>query len=168
MTGLQISKFLQYCEGFSYLDKKGYDSALAQERNQERVMQYRMDNLQRQQQYQQLNPANLQQTQPMPQQPANLIQRAFNLLIATPFQNMMQFIAQPFQTVPRALGQMLQLPRQAMEATVSRILSFFFSHKKDKTEEKEVREKNDFAQSDLFTKRTVEASQNNAGQNSSK
>ncbi len=67
--------------------------------------------------------------------------------------------AQQQQPMP-APGAMPGQPGPAQfEKTVSQVLTFFFGHKKDKTEEKERRNRDDFAKTGLFgEERKVEES----------
>lgn len=54
--------------------------------------------------------------------------------------------------------------KAAVEELMGKILSFFHGYKKERIEEREKREKDDFAKSDLFTRFTVNPAHNSGGQ----
>ena len=85
------------------------------------------------------------------QQLARPVMQAFTMLAAIP---------QAVATVFANLGQGVANAGQLAEKAVAGILTFFFGHKKDKTEEKEKRDKADFKQSDFFDDTKVKEGEN--------
>lgn len=75
--------------------------------------------------------------------------------------------AQPQQQQPANPGAAVpgQVPAGQFEKAVSQVITFFFGHKKDKTEEKERRERDDFARTGLFgeERKVEETNKSNMG-----
>lgn len=153
---LQVQKYIEYCMGFGYLNKKRYADDLAQQRGLERVLDARLDQL--------LKAA--QTAVPGAQAPVAVPPAAQD---PTRFQRLLQLLATPFQAVYNRLPMLLPAPllntlgaavttvRTNLEQALGKILSFFYGFKKEKTEEREKRDKDDFAKTDLFSRRTVDA-----------
>ncbi len=140
------------CMGETVLKKSQFDQDVANTRAMNRVLIDQMDLA--------TMKAIQAQQQPVAQpgvprflQP--IIQRGIQLL--QPLINTATNVARAiFVQIPSFIAQSAQALANRAEKAVSQILSFFFGHKKEKTEEKEQRDKNEFAMVGLFGDSKVE------------
>ena len=164
---MDIQKYYQYCCGEGYLDKRRYNEDAAFERGQNRVSRDVAETLYTSSQ----RLANYRyggaSENPFA---ANTLPGYQNF---TGFQRVLGGLLQPLLNtalllqalsrsttlpLPNAFAGLLNRSGQQMEAVVGQVLSFFFGHKKDKTDEKEKRELNDLGIPDIFGNRVVEES----------
>jgi hypothetical protein len=158
---VDILKHTQYCMGAGYVNKKTYDEAVAQERTTNRVTRDMVENLMRATRDAQATAAQNN----IPFSPTqNLVQQGV-LFLATPLLALSNFL-RAIPELPLPLPAFIQNGAQQLGArlnqAVGQLLSFFFGSRKAKNENEEEdlekRDKEDFAQSDLFTRFVVEES----------
>lgn len=156
---IQIQKYFEYCMGNGYLNKSAYANDLANVRSQNRLIEAAMDRLMAAQKLKEAA-----QNQPLPQQqpqtPAqpNAFLRVFQA-VTQPVVQMFSWVFTAGQSIALATGNTVGRTVGALEQAFSKVLSFFFGFKKDKNDEKEKRERDDFAETDLFTRRVVDDTQ---------
>lgn len=165
MGPVDVNKYYLFCMGIGYLDRKRYNADLAHERGLEQVFFARQATENKAQQTAFLQPRQpFFLTQGEARQQQNPVQQFFANLFQ-PVQGFAAWIARflpgnnPAQNQQNA-AMLLQPGRvlAGMESVLNKVVSFFFGFKKDKTEERKKRDDDDFADTDLFTRRTVEKS----------
>jgi hypothetical protein len=158
---IDIKKYYLFCMGEGYLDKRRYSEDLGHEKQLQRVVQDNQDQTLRQ--ALQLRSARLAGgdiplQQPLFPQPTGLQQTLLTVLrpvqvvvanLRALMDAMMQRLAQGNQAAPKG---------NVLEKLMSQMFVFFFGTKKSQLDEKEKekREAQDFADSDIFGKRVVE------------
>jgi hypothetical protein len=156
-----INKFYLFCMGEGYLDKRRYQEEVGHEKSINRVLRDTQEATVRFE-TRQLSEPRL--SIPLPSLVNKFFQATQEVVQAfiKPFQTAFSFFRSLFQQekpekpVPFFFGNPFKGP--ILERVISQIFTFFFGDKKDKTEEKEKRNKEDYSQSDVFGKRVVEES----------
>lgn len=151
--------------GFGYLNKRKYADDLAHQRGLDRTIQDGVDRMMRAAQSAALTPPRDPRAENPPRAP-QWIQQGMSWMGNMP-RVLFQWVLPVVVNIPQALQNAVSLPRVAMEQAIGKVLSFFFGEKKLKEEEKERRERDDFAESDFYIKPTVEGS-SGAGSNAQK
>ncbi len=148
-----VQKYILYCMGFGYFDKRRYDNDMEHERAVNWVLQYKIDQMMKSAQLSMLHPElehppELPQLQQLPRPIRVVIQ-----LILNPFQQLAHFVTQIPQALTQAVANLMNPLLESVEATLGKLITFFFGAKKGKTEtEKDNRERDDFSETDLFTR----------------
>ncbi len=150
---IRIQNYIQYCMGFGYLDAEKYEDDVANQRRIDNVFQEGVDRLMASRLQQDLNqPVGQVKNQPILPQPVMNFLRKGIQLVMTPFLNVMDKVQNLQQALITSMANLTTKSVALMEFAIGEVLSFFFGYKKERTEEKEKREKDDFAETDLFTK----------------
>lgn len=144
---LEVKRQYWSCMGETVLKKSQFDEDTAQARaanRKEADINAAMTSVRQQAPF--LQP-------PLLQQPPGFLPTLVTQVVQV-IQRPVQMILNLIQAFPQQLGQTLGQAAQNLanraEKAISQILTFFFGHKKDKTEEKEKRDRNDAALPDLF------------------
>jgi hypothetical protein len=165
MISLNIRNYIDYCMGFSYLDKPRYADELAANRTENRLWQNQFDQLMSAVQNMSLQPApSADRTPVWVRRVQNALQETMQFFIFRPFQQVVNLITPLFQATAAAIGGVVAKTTGMLEKAMSQVLSFFYGFKKDRNEEKERRDKDDFKDTDLFTRRVVDSSFGAGGQ----
>lgn len=176
---VDVNKFTLYCAGKNYVINKKVDAALAEERFGNRVSNDMTEQLMRGAQHQADKTAANQFVQRQLPNLPRPVARFVNVMarFGQAVANMVQNAARQLQQLPdrlmqgiRNFGQrMAQGLNNTFNLLAGNILGQFFGFKKanDKVEEREDREQQDLAGSDLFSAQKVNASEGtNLGQGS--
>ncbi len=147
-----VSRQYWYCSGESTLKKSKFNEDVGNKRASTRLYVERQDQ------------ATRQQLQPLPQ----WLAKPLNML-ANVVRQVVKFLQKPIQIIQNFAKAMVKpmmqftngvkaAVKKAKEA-VANVLTFFFGHKKDKTKEKEERNRHDIHLENKFGEEKVEAAE---------
>lgn len=168
MITLNIYKYIAYCAGFGYLDKRRFADDMAHNRAVNRETQSRLDQLLYTMQRLATEPV-LPQNQfqnPVLRTIQNFTHDMLQRFVYIPLQRVMGFTVPVAQNIAAAVNGVAVRTLGFLDRAMGQILSFFYGFKKDRQEEQDRRDKDEFPDSDYFTRRVVESTMG-GGQGSS-
>ena len=147
-----VSRQYWYCSGESTLKKSKFNEDVANNRASTRLYVERQDQ------------ATRQQLQPLPQwlaKPLNVLANVVRQVVKL-LQKPIQLIQNFVKAMVKPMMQFANGVKTAVKAAktaVANVLTFFFGHKKDKTKEKEERNRHDIHLKNKFGEEKVEAAE---------